>query len=399
MDKSFTPQLPLFDFFKSIMHWEKYELEHRSVLTAEAYELLVEGLKNCPFPLDTPDDYYRLCKFLWFKPFHADAQTLLQNGEKTAVDATFRQKFDNFWTDLTTYVTPKIEAIKPIVTLPTETVESRDLADRMAQEKEKKELSPDINPKAETQQPTGNELTDFWVSFEKNTEGGETTIFQMPTPTRHFSFLEKNQFLPLDIRRLYQMLLTVRRISFDGERSDWDFEESLNSIIRQGYLTEFAYRRQPRTWLGVHLLLDYGGSMVAFDHFSDLMSTFVENIGGENSFVWYCHNTPTDCVFRDKDERDAVKVDDWLNILEKQSPAQILIFSDGGAARGYRNPDRITAANNFLDKLRKHRVAWVNPMPRDRWSGTTAEVIEQKVAMFDATDANFVAAMQAIKGK
>lgn len=396
--EKFTPHLPLFDFFQALMQWEKSELQ-RSSLTMEEYEVLVEGLKNCPFPLDLPDDYYKLCRFLWFKPFHADAQMALPNGELTPRDAAFRRKFDGFWNDLTTHLIP-VDAPKTLDNSANAPA-SRSMDNMSSINKDKGNGEETANNTAQTttRQEKNNELTDFWVSFGENTEGPLLTPIHVPTPTRRFSFLDRNKFLPLDIRRLYQMLLTVRRISLDGERSDWNFEESLNTIIRQGYLTEFAYRRQSRQWLGLHLVLDYGGSMAAFDHFSDLMAEFVRAVGGQNSFVWYCHNTPSEAIFTDKDTREDVVLADWLKILASQPPAQILIFSDAGAARGYRNPDRLAATDSFLDKLKKHRLAWVNPMPRARWVNTTAANIANKVPMFDATDANFVAAMQSIKGK
>ncbi|MBL7815547.1 MAG: hypothetical protein JNL70_11065 [Saprospiraceae bacterium] len=377
--------LPLFDFFQNLLDWEKNELQ-RVVLTSESYEVLMDGLKNCPFPLETPDDYFRLCKLLWLKPCHDEV--------------AFRQRFDSYWTHLVAQLEAQKKVAETKKQKKSETVSSRDLEEKQEKAKSQKEETALSNPTKPTVSATNeNELTDFWVSFEQNTEGVESTATASVAPPVRFSFFDKNKFLPLDIRRLYQMLLSVRRISFDGERSDWDFDGSLNNIIRNGYLSEFAYRRQARQWLGVHLLLDYGGSMVAFDHFSDLMAAFVQEVGNENSFVWYCHNTPTDTVFRDKNELDAITLDEWFKILDNTAPAQILIFSDAGAARGYRSSDRIEATQAFLSKLKKHRIAWVNPMPLNRWSGTSAADIEKKVPMFDATDANFVAAMQKIKGK
>ena len=104
-------------------------------------------------------------------------------------------------------------------------------------------------------------------------------------------------------------------------------------------------------------------------------------------------------LYRNKNLFDSELIKDWLKTLNKKAPAQIIIFSDAGAARGFRQADRINETVAFLKNLSKHRVAWINPVSQNRCAGTSAAAIERRVKMFDAHDASFVAAMQAIKGK
>ena len=67
--------------------------------------------------------------------------------------------------------------------------------------------------------------------------------------------------------------------------------------------------------------------------------------------------------------------------------SQILIFSDGGAARGHFDRERLALTADFLEKLnrRVRRVAWLNPMPRTRWTATTAEAIARLVPMLEVS--------------
>ncbi len=65
--------------------------------------------------------------------------------------------------------------------------------------------------------------------------------------------------------------------------------------------------------------------------------------------------------------------------------AHVLIVSDGWAARGWFNPERIEFTSEFLDTLRSHvaRIAWLNPIPRKRWFGTIVGEIAQDIPMFE----------------
>ncbi len=408
--KNFTPQLPLFDFFQALRDWERNDLQ-RGALTIHEYEVLLKALDNCPFALKTSDDYYRLCKLVLFKPYHAADMIETADGNlATQSDHFFRQKFDAFWKNLNEFLNPiaVVETPRSIEATPT-TNEAHPRTINAKPEQTHVENNDTVAQKPEADKIQENKgLTDFWINFD-SPKSGTTPASELVanadsnsnslTTTHSFTFLNKNKLLPLDIRRMYQLLMTLRRTSLDGEKSDFDFDTSLQRMLRQGYIFEFEYRRRARRWLGVHLLLDCEGSMVAFEHIGDLMADFIRHVGGNKSSVWYFQNCPNQFVYQDKDQRDAVVLDEWLKTLDKQSPTQILIFSDAGAARGFRNPERLANTTDFLKKIKKHRVVWLNPMQQARWQDNSAAVISQKIPMFDMSDAGFVAAMQAISGK
>ena len=267
-----TPQLPLFDFFQTLCAWEKQL--NQQTLTLVEYELLAKVLDNCPFPLESKEDYYRLCKLLWFKPFHAVADDLNTEG------GLFRQKFETFWTDLETFNnTPtnvQAESEKPVETSPENKPidNSRTLTEEQIREREEQQrkLAEQKRNQGITLSDNDNELSPYWADFSPakpvNTEGGNIgNMSNAPTNDKRglaikqdFTFLEKHQFMPLDYRRLYQLVMSVRRVSFDGGRSGFDFEGSFKRLIQQGYLTEFVYQQRSRRWLNVHLLIEPKGS-------------------------------------------------------------------------------------------------------------------------------------------
>ena len=44
-------------------------------------------------------------------------------------------------------------------------------------------------------------------------------------------------------------------------------------------------------------------------------------------------------------------------------------------------------------------MAWLNPMPQERWAGTTAEAIAQQVPMFEFNRAGLEQAIGALRGQ
>ncbi|WP_414579694.1 hypothetical protein [Anabaena sp. CCY 9402-a] len=65
----------------------------------------------------------------------------------------------------------------------------------------------------------------------------------------------------------------------------------------------------------------------------------------------------------------------------------VLIFSDAGAARGGYSEERYELTREFITQLQHHvrYIAWLNPMPRKRWFGTTAGEIAHLVPMFEVS--------------
>ena len=105
----------------------------------------------------------------------------------------------------------------------------------------------------------------------------------------------------------------------------------------------------------------------------------VEDQRYEYQDLYYFHNCPEEHLYTDRLQTGSIRVDQFA-LRQKRS---ILIISDAGAARGSFNRDRNKTTIRFLRKLKQHRVAWINPMPRARWANTSAEMIAYYVDMFD----------------
>ncbi len=116
--------------------------------------------------------------------------------------------------------------------------------------------------------------------------------------------------------------------------------------------------------------------------------------------LYYFNNCPIDYVYADPYFLDAEPIDDLLQHRVSKRTV-VMIFSDGGAARGGFNDQRVRLTQSFLERLSQQvqYVTWLNPMPRDRWSNTTAETIAQQVPMLEVSRAGFQSAINILRGR
>jgi uncharacterized protein with von Willebrand factor type A (vWA) domain len=115
--------------------------------------------------------------------------------------------------------------------------------------------------------------------------------------------------------------------------------------------------------------------------------------------VYYFHNVPPASVYRDPHLTEPLAWDrasrDWT------ADTSVLVVSDAGAARGHRRLDRIRASGAFLAGLKRRTalLAWLNPMPEERWGGTSAQVIAHLVPMFPMDPDGFGSALNVLRGQ
>ncbi|NEQ10750.1 MAG: VWA domain-containing protein, partial [Moorea sp. SIO4E2] len=192
-------------------------------------------------------------------------------------------------------------------------------------------------------------------------------------------------YYPVTRRQMKQSWRYLRSLVREGPRTELDIEATVNQIGRQGLLLEpvFISPRVNRTEL--LLLIDQGGSMIPFHRLSHrLTETALQAGRWGKTTIYYFHNCPVDYLYHDRDHLEA----ESITMIFSQLPVQwtvVLMFSDGGAARGGLNPQRIELTKAFLGQLKQQvrAMAWLNPMPCNRWNGTTAGEIRPLVPMFE----------------
>jgi hypothetical protein len=175
----------------------------------------------------------------------------------------------------------------------------------------------------------------------------------------------------------------LRRMVADGREDVLDVEGTIAKVCEQGFFLEPKYSRREQNHADLLLLIDQEGSMTPFHRFTrDLVETAQYESNIQQVRVGYFHNVPAEYIYRDPYLTEKVL---FASILaECDGNTSVLIVSDGGAARGDRRSERFSATAEVLWQIKQHTklIAWLNPIPPERWQGTTAQFLAHLVSMY-----------------
>ena len=247
--------------------------------------------------------------------------------------------------------------------------------------------------------PSGRSMPFVESANETETIQAILTTFDDEMLDRFFDF--SHDYLPITQRQMQQSWRNLRFPVRRGPQRELDIEATVRQIVEDGFFLEpiLIPRRTNRAEL--LLLLDQDGSMVPFH----VLSKHLRNsamLGGQLGKVniFYFHNCPINNLYHDKARLQPEKLDDLFAELNTERTG-ILIFSDAGAARGGYNQRRIKRTRQFIDRLTEHvqHIGWLNPMPKERWAGTTAGTIADFVPMFEITRLGMDNVIDVLRGR
>lgn len=210
--------------------------------------------------------------------------------------------------------------------------------------------------------------------------------------------------LPVTRRQMQQSWRHLCRRVREGAAVELDVEATINKMGRQGMLLEFVQVPRRINRAELLLLIDQGGSMVPFHIASrQLVETVLQGGRLGKIDIYYFHNWLDHKIYlylTSNLQGESITFTEILSYLHTQYTS-VMIFSDGGAARGHYNPERISSTNDFLGKLRQRvrHIVWLNPVPRDRWTITTAGEIAKSVPMFEFDRKGLQNAISVLQGK
>jgi len=359
-------QFPLLDFFLDLRN------KDRLTLGIDDYKLLLQAFQG-GFGIDSTASLKRICKALWVK--------------STREEHKFNHRFSKLEPELPT---PE----KPSQSTPDNMPQDSppQLLSRAKPLPEIAESEPEMSP-----EPMSSEL----ILGEDETEYPMVvTAAQIETPSDHFIFM--GDYFPVTRRQVRHKWRYLRCLVREGKFTQVDVEATVNKIGRQGILLEpiMLPRRINRAEL--LLLIDQNGSMVPFHLFTQqLQKTAVRGRCFGKTDVYYFHNVPSDpseWLYKDTALIEADKADDVYARLHRLY-THLIIISDASAARCGFSSERLEHTESFLKELKLHvsRMVWLNPMPRFRWIGTTADEIAQAIPMFDMSPQGMDNAISALR--
>jgi uncharacterized protein len=207
---------------------------------------------------------------------------------------------------------------------------------------------------------------------------------------------------PLSRRSMSYCWRDLSRMVTIGVSDLLDESATVDRAARQGFFLEPLYQKRLANQAKVLLLIDQGGSMTPFHRFTrDFVETALlpRVFPEDHVHVGYFHNFPTDYIFRDAHLTLPRETADLLAECDQET--SVLIVSDAGAARGYRRMERIRKTTEFLVKLKRQSslISWLNPMPIDRWQGSSAEVIAYLVQMEQMNADGLGNAIDVVRGR
>lgn len=223
-------------------------------------------------------------------------------------------------------------------------------------------------------------------------------------------FQVSGDYLPVTQRQMKRVWRYLSRPVREGTPTELDINATIKAISRHGVLLE-PVLIPPRVNRALLLLLiDYDGSMVPFKALTTrLVSTARRGgcLGGVSEY--YFHNCPAPAwdlpgdFLIYSDVTNPTSAEYFNVVLDRFSTSHlsVLIVSDAGAARGGFSQYRIEKTQTFLKILQKkvRSIAWINPLPRQSWKGTTAEALSAQIPMFSADFYELDSAVNTLRGK
>lgn len=213
------------------------------------------------------------------------------------------------------------------------------------------------------------------------------------------SQFELNMYWPLSRRSMTNNWRYLRHPVADGPKDVLDVQSTVKQFSLQGFFLAPTYQRRKRNNAHVLLFIDQEGSMEPLHRFTrDLAETLYESTISQIG-VFYFHNIITPYVYLDSYMTKSVELEQILE--DCSSDSSILIVSDAGASRGYRQSNRIGDTSSVLHQFKRHTplVAWLNPMPKERWADTSAEIIARLIPMFQMDSDGLSKAIDVLRGQ
>lgn len=211
---------------------------------------------------------------------------------------------------------------------------------------------------------------------------------------------ELRLYFPVSRRSMTYLWRYLRRPIADGAADVLDIPATVRQVSRQGFFLAPVYRWREVNRAHLLLLIDQDGSMTPFHRFTrDLVETAQTDSSLEQVQVYYFHNVPLAMVYQDAHLTIPVLLESVIGACDRET--SVLIVSDAGAARGYRRMERIRGTTEFLTRIKQQTtlVSWLNPMPKDRWQSSSAEILAYLVPMQQMDNDGLSNAIDIVRGQ
>ena len=367
-------------------------------LTIGDYNLLLNALQK-GLGTESKGDFLKTCQILWSKS--------LEQREIISIE------FQNYYQETLTQILETIEEAKanssindlkaPLSSIKTDQLVNKYISDESGHNIEKNYQENNEPKNKETRYIQHDAPLVAFFSLKDAPPLGDALNTKLDTSNFSYirsPFILTNDYLPVSPRHIQQSWRKISHYTFVSKNcKDIDWPKTTQKIAQYGFLIEPVYKKVKKNQIHLTVFIDHQGSMVP--HFL-LGQLLIEGAMRSEKFsyinVLYMKNIPSKYLYRNPNFTDIITVNKMLQSLPSQHNV-FLFFSDAGASRGFFNPQRAIDTKRFITLLNKKgsSIAWINPMPKSRWSETTAEFIKLLVPMYECSGVGIDAAIKSLK--
>jgi hypothetical protein len=254
---------------------------------------------------------------------------------------------------------------------------------------------------------------------------------QPPSTGEFDSALAVTPRFPLTAREIAQIWRRLRRPVRQGPPVEVDLTATLDRYGRTGLMQAPVMMPARRNTARLLLLIDRQGSMTPYAAYVDHLIQAIRSAGRLDSITtWHFHNLPGKRVASALLEQlpdpfspsvdavlarvgplragllyadpDLTEPAPFTGVLGQTTPGTaVAVISDAGAARGSLQTTRLLGSLALVKALYAARcpVAWINPVPAARWTGSTAAQLARHVPMSPLTTDGLHRAVDVLRGR
>jgi uncharacterized protein with von Willebrand factor type A (vWA) domain len=388
--------LPLYHLFKQLQQNENFWVgidDYTVFLELMMHEVQSQELNY----LLSKTKILQLCKLLWFKP-HQNERLFEQFFEESWKITIFTQE------DLNPQ--PPIEE-KPPIDEPTPPNDKNDDQNQRPDKVEPKDDNKNNNQNKEDsrlEKPDPN--TKIYLSTAEQGKTDQPIGKPKDDNKKYFHFVKN--YVPFQKRNIGQVWRFLQRPQEIGWSDEIDIPKTIESIYRKGYLEKPMLKAKRQNTAQLITFIEHQGGMVAFKNLAIALANSAKESAGIDNRIYFFQTIPHQitidqrfdyCLYTNPSETDFEFLADIMSKKGKKTP--VLIISEAGAVSNYLDVERLAKTEKFLAELRVYtpKIAWLNPMPDDRWAGNSAQKIAEMLPMYEANIAGLKKALKILRGK
>jgi uncharacterized protein with von Willebrand factor type A (vWA) domain len=240
------------------------------------------------------------------------------------------------------------------------------------------------------------------IQLQSEKEGYSAVAEVYKTP-----FVFTDDYFPVKNRQLQQLWRMLKNKIEGNNSTDINFERTISRTAQKGYFTGFTFQKYLNNRFRLFILIDQGDAMIGVSEFGkELARSALDSQTHADFRPWFFSEVPSfderfrDYLFTNEDRTRQKSLRQLFSGLVSKD-ILVVIYSEGGAFKGKMDENKIALMLEFLNFLKRHcgQSVWLNPAPRKRWVGTSAEFYARQIPMFDTSRKDLERSASTLKGK